>query len=74
MTRWEWQLDLEVGILFPQFIRAMPESLIHNTGDRLLRQIVREVSRRLASRVQADFHQSLSINATYRPVASPRDG
>ena len=74
MTRWEWQLDLEVGILFPQFIRAMPESLIHNTGDRILGQIVREVSRRLTSRVQADFHQSLGINATYRPVAKPRDG
>lgn len=61
ITRWEWQLDLEVAIQFPQFIRAMPESMIHNTGDRLLRQIVREVSRRLASRVQADFHHTLGI-------------
>lgn len=61
MTRWHWQLDLEVGVQFPQFIRAMPESLIHNTGDRLLQQIVREVSRRLADRVQRHFHHSLGI-------------
>jgi len=66
MTRWEWQLDLDVAIQFPQFIRAMPESMIHNTGDRILGQIVGEVSRRLASRVQTDFHQSLGINATGR--------
>lgn len=61
MTRWQWQLDLEVGIQFPQFIRAMPESIVHNTGDRLLRQIVSEVSRRLADRVQRHFHHALGI-------------
>ena len=61
MTRWEWQLDLNVGVQFPQFIRAMPPSLIRNTGDRLLMRIVREISRRLAIRVQADFHKTFNL-------------
>jgi len=60
MTRWEWNLDLTVGVRFPQFIHRLPKSLIQNTSDRLLQQIVREVSRRLAKKVQQDFHQTLS--------------
>jgi hypothetical protein len=34
---------------------------VQSTGDRLLNQIVRQVSRRLTRKVQEDFHQSLGI-------------
>jgi serine/threonine protein kinase len=61
MTRWEWQLNQQVGVQFPKFIRAMPQSAVRSTGDRLLLQIAREVSRRLANKVQADFHNTLGI-------------
>ena len=61
MTKWKWQLDLSVGVQFPQFIRSMPQAIIHKAGDRLLIKIVREISRRLATRVQADFHQTLGL-------------
>ncbi|MDJ1173056.1 DUF1997 domain-containing protein [Roseofilum capinflatum] len=61
MTRWEWSLDLTVGVKFPHFIHRLPQSLIQSTSDRLLQQIVREVSRRLGKKVQQDFHQTLSI-------------
>lgn len=60
MTRWEWSLDLTVGVRFPQFIHRLPQSLIQTTSDRLLQQIVREVSRRLAKKVQQDFHKTLA--------------
>jgi len=61
ITRVEWELDLTVYIHFPRFIQRIPKSLIHSTGDRLLNQIVRQVSRRLTHKVQEDFHQSLGI-------------
>jgi hypothetical protein len=61
MTRVEWELNLEVAIHFPRFIQALPKSMVQATGDRLLNQIVRQVSRRLTHKVQEDFHNSLGI-------------
>jgi len=56
-TRVEWTLDLGVTIQFPGFIYRLPRAMIQRTGDRLLGQIVRQVSRRLTHKVQQDFHQ-----------------
>lgn len=61
ITRIEWDLDLTVRVRFPKFIRKLPQSLLQSTGDRLLRQIVRQVSRRLSSKVQKDFHNRFNI-------------
>ncbi|MBX9255105.1 DUF1997 domain-containing protein [Desmonostoc muscorum CCALA 125] len=61
VTRVEWELDLVVYIHFPRFIQRLPKSLIQSTGDRLLNQIVRQVSRRLTRKVQEDFHKTLQI-------------
>jgi len=62
MTRVEWTLDLAVHIQFPRFIYALPKSLIQGTGDRLLNQIVRQVSKRLTHKVQDDFHSSIGVS------------
>ncbi|MEB3216440.1 MAG: DUF1997 domain-containing protein [Nostocales cyanobacterium 94392] len=59
ITKVEWELYLTVYVQFPKFINRLPKSLIQNTGDRLLNQIVRQVSRRLTRKVQNNFHQSL---------------
>ncbi|MEH1840773.1 MAG: DUF1997 domain-containing protein [Nostoc sp.] len=61
ITRVEWELDLIVDLHFPKFIQRLPKSIIQSTGDRLLNQIVRQVSRRLTRKVQQDFHKSLEI-------------
>ncbi len=61
MTHVEWVLDLGVKLQFPRFIRALPQALIQGTGDRLLRQIVRQISRRLTHKVQEDFHKNLGL-------------
>lgn len=61
MTRVEWELNLKVTVLFPRFIQALPKPLIQTTGDRLLNQIVRQVSRRLTRKVQEDFHSIQGI-------------
>jgi len=61
VTRVEWELDLVVYLHFPRFIQRLPKSLIQSTGDRLLNQIVRQVSRRLTRKVQEDFHKFLGI-------------
>jgi hypothetical protein len=61
MTKVEWQLDLVVDMYFPKFIRKLPKGVIQTTGDRLLAQIVRQVSHRLTRKVQQDFYQSLGI-------------
>jgi hypothetical protein len=57
LTRVEWVLDLKVYILFPKFIQSLPQGIIQNTGDGVLHQIVRQISRRLTKKVQEDFHQ-----------------
>jgi Protein of unknown function (DUF1997) len=59
-THVEWTLELDVALMFPKFIRRLPQGLIQGTGDRLLTQIVRQVSRRLTAKVQDDFHASLT--------------
>lgn len=56
VTRVEWVLDLGVAIHFPRLIYHLPQNAIQKTGDRLLRQIVCQVSRRLTRKVQEDFH------------------
>ena len=60
-THVTWTLDLHVDVWFPRFIRVLPQGLIQRTGDRLLGQIVRQVSRRLTAKVQTDFHESQNL-------------
>ena len=61
ITRVEWDLDLKVMIQFPRFINALPKPMVQSTGDRLLNQIVRQVSRRLTQKVQQDFHATIGV-------------
>lgn len=58
ITQVRWELDLTVFIEFPRFIHALPKNLIQHTGDRMLQQVVKQVSRRLTRKVLDDFHQS----------------
>jgi hypothetical protein len=60
-TRVEWVLDLKVYIQFPKFIQSLPQGLIQSTGDGVLHQIVRQISRRLTYKVQSDFHQGRNL-------------
>jgi hypothetical protein len=62
LTKIDWQLDLKVTIQFPRFIHRLPQGIIQKTGDRLLSEIVKQVSNRLTTKVQIDFHQSHKIN------------
>lgn len=62
LTRVEWELDLKVIIQFPRFIHALPRPMIQKTGDRVLNQIVRQVSRCLTHKVQEDFHGTLNLS------------
>lgn len=57
----KWELHLTVKIQFPRFINALPGSLVKVSGDRLLNQVVRQVSKRLTRKVQEDFHRSLDL-------------
>ena len=60
-TNIEWDLDLNVYIQFPKFIYKLPTKLIQGTGDKVLKQIVTQVSRRLTQKVQQDFHSNLGL-------------
>lgn len=61
MTRVQWQLQMTVAVDFPKFIQRLPQSVVQNTGDRLLSQIVRQVSPRLTFKVQQDFHARFAL-------------
>jgi hypothetical protein len=60
-TQVEWSLDLTVAMEFPKFIYKLPKGVIQGTGDRVLQQIVRQVSKRLTRKVQKDFHGSAGL-------------
>ncbi len=51
-----WRLDLAVWIRLPSMITLLPDGLLQSSGDHLLRQIVRQISRRLTWKVQENFH------------------
>ena len=57
-TAVSWDLDLSVWIRLPRVITMLPEQLVQSSGDHLLKQIVRQISRRLTWKVQEDFHAS----------------
>ncbi|MBD2442237.1 DUF1997 domain-containing protein [Dolichospermum sp. FACHB-1091] len=61
ITRVEWELYLVVELHFPKFIQRLPRTLIQSTGDRILNEIVHQISRRLTRKVKKDFYQSLNI-------------
>ncbi len=65
-TRVEWDLDLSVYIQFPKFIHKLPQKFIQGTGDKVLKQIVTQVSRRLTHKVQQDFHGNLGLKVPQR--------
>lgn len=58
ITKVQWQLHLTVSVRFPKFIYKLPLSVIQKTGDRVLTEIVRQISPRLTLKVQRDFHDS----------------
>lgn len=57
----DWQLDLSVKVYFPRFIYRLPHGLIQRTGDRILAEIVKQVSYRLTAKVQDDFHETIGL-------------
>lgn len=61
-TQVEWNLDLRISIQFPRFINKLPKSVVQQAGDRLLKQVVRQISQRLTTRVAADFHRTQGIS------------
>ncbi|BFM38085.1 DUF1997 domain-containing protein [Synechocystis sp. LKSZ1] len=61
ITRVEWQLQMTVAVQFPRYIYKLPLGLIQKTGDRLLTEIVRQVSPRLTYKVQQDFHRERGL-------------
>ncbi len=61
LTQVCWELDLSVWIRLPAVIGLLPEKLVQSSGDHLLRQIVRQISRKLTWKVQEDFHATHSL-------------
>ena len=61
-----WQLDLSVWIKLPSVITMLPDGLVQTSGEHLLRQIVRQISRRLTWKVQEDFHASHGLECPPR--------
>ena len=68
LTQVDWDLSLAVKIHMPRLLNSVPRSLLKTSGDRLLNQVVRQVSKRLTRKVQEDFHHShnLPLPESYR--------
>ncbi|EKU98639.1 Protein of unknown function (DUF1997) [Leptolyngbya sp. PCC 7375] len=60
-THVEWELNLQTKVQMPKFIQALPQSLVKASGDKLLNQIVRQISKRLTHKVQEDFHTMMNL-------------
>ena len=61
-----WDLDLSVWIQLPKVITLLPDGLVQTSGDQLLKEIVRQISRRLTWKVQEDFHASHGLTCPPR--------
>jgi hypothetical protein len=61
ITQVKWQLHLYVSVEFPKFIQKIPLNLIQKTGDRVLAEIIKQVSPRLTYKVQKDFHDRFEL-------------
>lgn len=61
ITQVQWHLEMDVAVTFPPYIYKLPRGLIQRTGDRLLAEIIRQVSPRLTYKVQKDFHELMSL-------------
>jgi hypothetical protein len=66
LTQVRWQLDLRVWIQLPGVITLLPDHLVQSSGEHLLRQVVRQISRRLTWKVQDDFHTSHDLECPPR--------
>ncbi len=60
-THVEWELSLSTWVEVPRFIQVLPDNLVKASGDQLLNQIVRQVSKRLTRKVQKEFHTALNL-------------
>ncbi len=60
-THVEWELQLSTWVEVPKFIQVLPDNLVKSSGDKLLNQIVRQVSKQLTKKVQREFHTSLGL-------------
>lgn len=60
-THVEWELNLSTWVEVPRFIQVLPDNIVKASGDKLLNQIVRQVSKRLTKKVQTEFHSSLGL-------------
>lgn len=60
-THVEWELSLSTRVELPRFVQVLPDNLVKASGDQLLNQIVRQVSKRLTRKVQKEFHTSLGL-------------
>ncbi len=69
LTLVRWELDLSVWITLPGVITLLPDGLVQSSGDHLLKQIVRQISRRLTWKVQEDFHASHNLGCPPRQRA-----
>lgn len=61
LTNVEWELKLLTSVQMPRFIQALPYGFVKSSGDKLLNQIVRQISRRLTRKVQKDFHATMGL-------------
>ncbi len=60
-THVEWELNLQTRVQLPRFIQALPPAVVKASGDRLLNQVVRQISKRLTRKVQEDFHTTMNL-------------
>ena len=70
ITSVQWDLDLSVWVRLPRVVTMLPEQLVQSSGDHLLRQIVRQISRRLTWKVQEDFHAAHGLQCPKRRRAA----
>ena len=61
VTKIDWTLNLSINIRFPSFIYKLPQSVVKSTGNRVLSQIVKQISPRLSYKVQKDFHDRFGL-------------
>ncbi len=57
VTRVHWHLYLNIHMDLPGFLQALPYSLVHRVGSKVVQQVTRNMSDRLTHNVCSDFYR-----------------
>ncbi len=59
VTRVHWRLELNISMILPRFLQALPRQMVYGVGSNVVCRVTRTMSDRLTQNVCQDFYRSI---------------